>query len=97
MGAVMTAAGPPPQVLFFDMDAAVVAEKLDYEEQLVAFVFQGLVNVAGSATPTVMFNAGCENTGLASRRPAFPPCHSAPTSAPNARNCNRYPPLAAHR
>ena len=28
-------------VLFFDMDAAMAAEALEYEEQLLAFVFQG--------------------------------------------------------
>eukprot|EP01045_Picozoa_sp_COSAG04_P033041 COSAG04_NODE_6684_length_1278_cov_5.468193_3_plen_70_part_00 len=32
------AAATPADVLFFDMDAAVVAEQLEYEEQLVAFV-----------------------------------------------------------
>ena len=47
--------------MFFDMDAAVVAQSLDYEEQLVAFVFEGLVNHAASAHPTVMFNAGYMN------------------------------------
>lgn len=51
----------PPEVMFFDMDAAVVAEALDYEEQLVAFVFEGLVNHADATHPTVMFNAGYMN------------------------------------
>ena len=49
------------EVLFFDMDAAVQAEDLDYEEQLVAFVFQGLVNEMGAPRPTVMFKAGYMN------------------------------------
>ena len=48
-------------VLFFDMDAAVVAETLDYEEQLVAFVFQGLVNHRSLPHPALMFNAGYMN------------------------------------
>ena len=38
--AASTAVGTPPTVLFFDMDAAVQAEALSYEEQLIAFVFQ---------------------------------------------------------
>lgn len=41
----------PPEVLFFDMDAAVAAEKLTYREQLVAFVFEGLVNHADAPHP----------------------------------------------
>eukprot|EP01079_Euglenida_sp_SAG-EU17-18_P006816 gene6816-6506_t len=48
-------------VLFFDMDAAVQAESLDYEEQLLAFVFQGLVNEATLDHPRLMFNAGYMN------------------------------------
>lgn len=51
----------PGTVLWFDMDAAVQAESLAYEEQLVAFVFQGLVNEAGQELPAVMFNAGYMN------------------------------------
>eukprot|EP01052_Picozoa_sp_SAG31_P047522 SAG31_NODE_9548_length_1260_cov_1.166236_1_plen_296_part_00 len=55
------AAANVAEVLFFDMDAAVEAENLEYEEQLVAFVFEGLVNQAGAPQPTVMFNAGYMN------------------------------------
>jgi len=70
LAAVDAAAAPPnvaaahagaPEVLFFDMDSAVVAESLDYEEQLVAFVFEGLVNHAAAPHPTVMFDAGYMN------------------------------------
>ena len=54
-------AAAPSEVLFFDMDAAVIAEQLDYTEQLTAFVFEGLVNEMGAASPTVMFKAGYMN------------------------------------
>ena len=62
--ALTTGAGTstvPANVLFFDMDAAVIAESLDYEEQLVAFVFEGLVNEMSLSAPTVMFKAGYMN------------------------------------
>ena len=52
-------AAPPPGVLFFDLDAAVVGQSLSYEEQLLAFVFQGLVNDATLAAPVLTLNAGC--------------------------------------
>ena len=58
---VMTANVSPPKVLFFDMDAAVEAEKLTYREQLIAFVFEGLVNHVELPHPRVMFNAGYMN------------------------------------
>lgn len=51
----------PADVLFFDMDAAMGAEALEYEEQLLAFVFQGLVNRADRTLPAVLFNAGYIN------------------------------------
>ena len=51
----------PADVLFFDMDAAMGAEALSYEEQLLAFVFQGLVNRADRPHPAVLFNAGYIN------------------------------------
>ena len=46
LGAISTSVGAaevvgPADVLFFDMDAAMGAEALAYEEQLLAFVFQG--------------------------------------------------------
>ena len=59
--AARAAATTPADVLFFDMDAAVVAEQLEYEEQLVAFVFEGLVNDKDAAAPTLMLNAGYMN------------------------------------
>jgi hypothetical protein len=52
------------QVLFFDLDAAVATESLDYHEQLLAFVFEGLVNKAGAQSPTIQFNAAFMNFGL---------------------------------
>jgi hypothetical protein len=58
---VAATATTPADVLFFDMDAAVATEQLGYPEQLVAFVFEGLVNEAGAVHPTVMFNAGYMN------------------------------------
>lgn len=51
----------PADVLFFDMDAAMGAEALAYEEQLLAFVFQGLVNRADRPHPAILFNAGYIN------------------------------------
>jgi hypothetical protein len=34
----------PAEVLWFDLNATVTAESLGYEEQLLAFVLQGIVN-----------------------------------------------------
>jgi hypothetical protein len=42
-----------PEVLFFDLDAAVTSQQLSYEEQLFAFVLQGLANGAEDAAPTL--------------------------------------------
>ena len=53
--------GSPHQILFFDMDTAVKAESLSYEEQLLAYVFQGLVNDASLDAPALMFDAGYMN------------------------------------
>ena len=50
-----------PEILWFDYDAAVAAQKLDYEEQVVAFTFEGLVNNKEAAAPTVLFQAGTMN------------------------------------
>ena len=54
--ALATPARTPPEVFFFDLDEAVTKQSLDYEEQLVAFVFEGLVNQQGDPNPTVCFN-----------------------------------------
>ena len=42
-----------PEVFFFDLDEAVTKQSLNYEEQLVAFVFEGLVNQRDDPNPTV--------------------------------------------
>jgi hypothetical protein len=61
--AVATAAPPdvPPVVFYWDMDASLAPntkeEKLTYEEQVLAFTFQGLMNERGSP-PELFFNAG---------------------------------------
>ena len=54
--ALATHARTPPEVFFFDLDEAVTKQSLDYEEQLVAFVFEGLVNQQDDPNPTVCFN-----------------------------------------
>ena len=59
--AAATAEAAPAGIFFFDMDKAVIAESLDYEEQLVAFVFEGLVNEKNLSAPTVMLKAGYMN------------------------------------
>lgn len=51
----------PIDVLFFDLDEAVSAEDLSYEEQLLVYVFQGLVNDVSLAQPQIMYNAGYMN------------------------------------
>ena len=53
----------PVKIFFFDLDTAVSSSSLSYKEQLVAFVFQGLVNDAttASAPPKLMFSAGFMN------------------------------------
>ena len=54
--AIVTAAAPIT-VKWWDIDAAVRNQQLDYEEQALAFALQGLVNSAG-APPTLMMKAG---------------------------------------
>lgn len=51
----------PLDVMFFDMDSAVKTQQLNYEEQLLAFVFQGLINDASLKQPQLMLNAGYMN------------------------------------
>ena len=61
--AAAAAASPaaPVPVLFFDLDAVVTRDLLSYEEQLLAFVFEGLVNRAGKGQPTIMYNGAFMN------------------------------------
>ena len=53
-----------PTVWFFDLDTAIAEQQLSYHEQLITFVFEGLLNrpSASSETaataPKIMFNAG---------------------------------------
>jgi hypothetical protein len=59
-GALSLAAAPssPIDVLWFDLQAAASAESLTYEEQLLAFTFQGLVNREGAGLlPQLMYDA----------------------------------------
>jgi len=49
-----------PTVLWFDLSSLMAAQPLSYEEQLLAFVMQGLVNREQSQ-PTLMFDAGYTN------------------------------------
>ena len=46
-----------PAVFFWDMDAAVLVENLGYEEKVLAFTAQGLLNEVGGS-PVLFFNAG---------------------------------------
>eukprot|EP00040_Diaphanoeca_grandis_P022230 m.118956 g.118956 ORF g.118956 m.118956 type:complete len:610 (-) comp28713_c0_seq1:105-1934(-) len=48
-------------VLWFDLDAAVTASNLTYNEQLLAYVFQGLVNDASLSAPVLQLNAAYIN------------------------------------
>lgn len=50
-----------PDILYFDMDAAVKTQKLSYSEQLIAFVAEGLANSADATAPVVLFNAAYMN------------------------------------
>eukprot|EP01050_Picozoa_sp_SAG11_P003985 SAG11_NODE_242_length_11757_cov_9.613999_1_plen_1005_part_00 len=45
-------------VKWWDIDAAVQEQKLNYEEQVLAFALQGLVNQRSEGKPTLMFKAG---------------------------------------
>ena len=49
------------EVQFFDLNSAVTIEQLSYEEQLLAYVFQGLVNDVSLNQPQLMFNAAYLN------------------------------------
>jgi hypothetical protein len=55
--AAPAAAVAPAPVYFWDMDAAIKAEDLNYEEKALAFTLEGLLNEVGSP-PTIMYNAG---------------------------------------
>ena len=57
--AAAAAASAPVQVLWFDLATVVARDALSYEEQLLAYVFEGLVNRA--AAPVLMFDAGPAN------------------------------------
>ena len=59
--AAAVATREPAKVYFFDMDAAVASQGLSYEEQLLMYVFEGLVNEAFLKAPVLMFNAGYMN------------------------------------
>ena len=48
----------PIPVKWWDIDAAVQAQQLDYEEQALAFALQGLANKRSAGRPTLMFKAG---------------------------------------
>ena len=48
----------PITVKWWDIDAAVSAQKLNYEEQALAFTLQGLANKRSAGKPTLMFKAG---------------------------------------
>jgi len=52
------------EVLFFDLNATVAAQGLDYSEQLLAFVFQGTVNDASLGAPALQLNAAFMNFGM---------------------------------
>ena len=54
------AAAPAVQVLWFDLATVVARDALSYEEQLLAYVFEGLVNRRAGA-PVLMFDAGPAN------------------------------------
>ena len=65
LGAPATAAGAPAagpagsgpvDVLWFDLDAAVKASKLDYDEQLLAFVLQ--VSLSATVSPVCVEQVG---------------------------------------
>lgn len=47
----------PIEVLWFDLAASAAVEALSYEEQMLAFVFQGLVNGGASSAPNVIISA----------------------------------------
>jgi hypothetical protein len=53
-----TAAAAPIAVKWWDIDAAVQAQQLNYEEQTLAFALQGLANKRKAGRPTLMFKAG---------------------------------------
>ena len=56
------AQGTPIDVLWFDLSTAARAESFTYEEQMMAFTFQGIVNREGSdLLPQLMFNASTWN------------------------------------
>eukprot|EP00931_Biecheleriopsis_adriatica_P102528 TRINITY_DN77484_c0_g1_i1.p1 TRINITY_DN77484_c0_g1~~TRINITY_DN77484_c0_g1_i1.p1 ORF type:complete len:600 (+),score=107.81 TRINITY_DN77484_c0_g1_i1:26-1801(+) len=55
---VLQAAATPFQVFYFDLAEATVKQNLTYEEQALAFAFQGIVNDAAGKQPTLFFNAG---------------------------------------
>ena len=48
----------PIPVKWWDIDAAVQAQQLTYEEQALAFTLQGLANKRSAGQPTLMFKAG---------------------------------------
>ena len=58
----------PTSVAYWNMDTAIKAEALGYEEQAFAFALEGLVNVLGEA-PAVMYvrlvNLACYHRRLA--------------------------------
>ena len=54
-------AAAPVSVLWFDLDAVVKRDALSYEEQLLAYVFEGLVNRASLAQPRLLFNGAYIN------------------------------------
>lgn len=49
----------PLPVLWYDLSAVVEAEALSYEEQLLVYVFEGLVN-RPTGPPRLMLDGACE-------------------------------------
>lgn len=46
------------EVFYYDLEKAIANERLSYEEQAIAFAFQGIVNNAADTWPTLFFDAG---------------------------------------